>query len=136
MCNIHLLWLQIKMNLLLYYGRLEGCGCSCRFGWFLPVFTAEKNWVTSQYIVDNWRALKLDAVTSQFMLNDKHGLIKNYLTHRDKSSNLRYCSGGSCTNGIFHGHQCQHYKNKCALLLTSYPGGLMFTDQLPMWVIL
>ncbi|KAI0225558.1 hypothetical protein LSAT2_023695 [Lamellibrachia satsuma] len=108
----------LKYQQLVNFGPLGPTG---RFGWFLPVFTAEKNWVTSQYIVDNWRALKLDAVTSQFMLNDKHGLIKNYLTHRDKSSNLRYCSGGSCTNGIFHGRQCQHYKNKCALLLTSYP---------------
>ena len=121
--------------------------CCCRFGWFLPVFTAEKNWLMSHYIVDNWRALKLDAVTAQFQLNDKHGLIKNYLTHRDKSSNLRYCSGPSCTNGIFHGRQCQSDKNKCALLLTSYPGrctssclltrglgGWVFEDQVVRWV--
>ena len=86
------------------------------------MFTAEKNWQNSHYIVDNWRALKLGEVTAQFMLNDKHGLIANYLTHRDKSNRLRYCDDSNCTNGIFHGRQCQLSKSKCALLLTSYPG--------------
>ena len=94
----------------------------------MPTFAVEENWRLENTIVDHWRSLKQDGVASQFALDDKLALIRNFLTQRNPGEGQPICTSKRCgQNGILHTDRCHGSKHRgCALLMSSFPGMLYY----------
>ena len=92
----------------------------------MPTFVVEENWNDHKAIVDHWRALKIKDISSQFSLEEKYPLIRNYLTQRKPGKRQPICNSKRCDpNGIQHATHCEKQKQGCALLMSSFPGNLI-----------
>ena len=88
----------------------------------MPTFSVEDNWNEDNSIIDHWRALKMKGISTQFSLEEKYPLIRNYLTQRNPEGHP-ICSSKRCDkNGIQHASRCERQKHACALLISSFPG--------------
>lgn len=107
-------------------------GPSGRFGWYVPSYVTNSMWSESQVLVDHWKTLQLEDISSLFSLHSDLKLLRNFLTRKDPESNRSFCDDGyaGCRSGFLTAPKC-HPRNmhgKCAVLLASYPdldGGLL-----------
>lgn len=93
---------------------------SCRFGWYLPTSFVERLWNESRIIADNWRALELQSVIGQLLLNAS---LLN--THINISEYKKSCEDTvGCDDGWLRGAKCNAGDNglHCAVLLADFPG--------------
>ena len=93
---------------------------SCRFGWYLPTSFVESLWNESRIIADNWRALELQSVIGQLLLNTS--LLNSYMNISEYKKSCEDIV--SCNDGWLHGAKCNAGDNglHCAVLLADFPG--------------
>jgi hypothetical protein len=78
----------IKNELVIDAGPLGPTG---RFGWFMPTEFVEGTWYTSKHVIDHWRALTTDDITSHFSLSNRLELIRRSLARGSATDNTTYC---------------------------------------------
>lgn len=101
---------------------------SYRFGWFIPSYVSEDKWTESQILVDHWKSLQLNEISSLFALNkDSVDLLRRFLTRKSPESDETFCNDfyDGCHGGFLMEPKCHHHNKthgRCAILLSSYPG--------------
>ena len=91
-----------------------------RFGWYLPTSFVESLWNDSRIIADNWRALELQSVLGQFMLNAS--LVSSHVNILEYKKSCENIVG--CNDCWFYGPKCKDSDGSlhCAVLLADFPG--------------
>jgi len=77
-------------------------------------------WNESRIIADNWRALELQSVIGQLLLNAS--LINSYINISEYKESCEDIVG--CNDGWLHGEKCNAGESEllCAVLLADFPG--------------
>ncbi|KAK2146668.1 hypothetical protein LSH36_590g02059 [Paralvinella palmiformis] len=92
-----------------------------RYGWYMPTWIVKRSWYDRYVILDHWRSLQSRETVALFHPDDDVELIKSFLSKSDLKNMDTYCHDADCHEGILIEKRCAKSKQKCALLLSSYP---------------